>query len=261
MKTFLALLCLLPALATAAPAWQSEVNIPRSGALKKMPPTHLRYELSWNGRVKAGTLDALLGKPDKRYPNHFVCQIYGGSTGWARTLHPLSVNYIGILNQNTLRPVVFVGNETEKKELKKYDNRFTASKVASTKTTTEDGKTKTQKRSFAHTPALDLFSALFQARSLPLAQGKTYVMPFYPISAPYLARLTVLGRENFGGRPAIKLDVKLQKIGPNNELVAYKKMKKATLWVSDDAWRVPLELRVEAFIGDVRMSLTEQKNL
>jgi hypothetical protein len=32
-------------------------------------------------------------------------------------------------------------------------------------------------------------------------------------------------------------------------------MKSATLWLSDDANRLPLELRAEVFIGDVRMTL------
>jgi hypothetical protein len=44
-------------------------------------------------------------------------------------------------------------------------------------------------------------------------------------------------------------------------LKPYKKMKTATLWITDDEDRVPLELRVAAFIGDVRMTLTGQQKL
>jgi hypothetical protein len=41
------------------------------------------------------------------------------------------------------------------------------------------------------------------------------------------------------------------------ELRPYKKLKKdATLWLSDDADRIPVELRATAFIGDVRATLT-----
>jgi hypothetical protein len=38
-------------------------------------------------------------------------------------------------------------------------------------------------------------------------------------------------------------------------------MKTATLWISDDQHRIPLELRVAAFIGDVRMTLKKQEML
>ena len=262
MKKLLLLLGILPILTQVATAWRDDVNIPKSGALKAMPPTQLTYDLSWKGRVKAGSIDILMGKKDARYPKYFVCQAYGGSTGWARAINPFSLNYIGFLRPDTLRPVMFVGNETEGNKLKSYSNTFTSKSVVGTKTTTRKGKEPVvEKTAFRHNPTLDLFSALLQARSLPLAQGEKVVMPLYPISAPYLARLTVLGREDFGGRNAIKIDIKLQKIGENDELVNYKKMKSATLWLSDDEWRIPLQLRVDAFIGDVRMSLTKQENL
>jgi hypothetical protein len=40
-----------------------------------------------------------------------------------------------------------------------------------------------------------------------------------------------------------------------NELLPYKKLKQdATLWLSDDADRMPVELRAAAFIGDVRVT-------
>lgn len=262
IKKQLIFLCLFPVLVLAAPAWRNEVNIPKTVNLKAMPPTHLGYELSWNGRLKAGTVDILLGKKDPRYPKHYVCQAYGGSTGWARALYPFSMNYIGFLHPKSLRPIMFVGNETEHGKLKNYSNNFTTSKVTATKTTTKKGeKPKVEKEIFIHQPALDLFSALLQARSLPLKIGDNIVMPLYPVSTPYLARLSVLGHEDFGGRKAIKIDVKLQKINDKGELVAYDKMKNATLWLSDDDWRVPLELRVEAFIGDVRMTLKKHDPL
>ena len=41
------------------------------------------------------------------------------------------------------------------------------------------------------------------------------------------------------------------------ELLPYKKLKQdAHLWLSDDADRIPIELRAAAFIGDVRATLT-----
>jgi hypothetical protein len=53
----------------------------------------------------------------------------------------------------------------------------------------------------------------------------------------------------------------MTKIMKDLSLKPYKKMKTSTLWITDDEDRVPLELRVEAFIGDVRMTLTGQQKL
>ena len=53
----------------------------------------------------------------------------------------------------------------------------------------------------------------------------------------------------------------MTKIMKDLSLKPYKKMKTSTLWISDDEDRIPLELRVDAFIGDVRMTLTEQRPL
>jgi hypothetical protein len=38
-------------------------------------------------------------------------------------------------------------------------------------------------------------------------------------------------------------------------------MKKATMWISDDNERLPIEFRIDAFIGDVRAVLDGRKFL
>lgn len=253
--TFL-LLASLPAL-----AWKNEVNVPKSGALKKIAPTQLSYELTWDGKLKAGTMDILFGKKDPKYPKHFIAQAYGGSTGWAHALFPFQFNYISFLNKKTLRPIMFVGNEVKGKRTAKQQYRFTSSKVTGWEQKTRDGKTSKSNDTFAQPNALDLFSGLLQIRSMPLKNRDTVVMPFHPVASPYLARIKVLGRENYGHRKAIKLSVSMEKIDENLKLKEYKKLKSATLWLSNDEWRVPLEVRAKVYVGSVRMILKKQKRL
>lgn len=52
----------------------------------------------------------------------------------------------------------------------------------------------------------------------------------------------------------------MQKIDRRSlKLKAYKKLKSdATLWLSDDADRVPIEFRAAVFIGDIRAVLVKQ---
>jgi len=86
-------------------------------------------------------------------------------------------------------------------------------------------------------------------------------MPFHPVATPYLARVKVLGRETHRGRKCIKLDISMEKIDENMALKKYDKLKSATVWLSDDGWRVPIEVRAQVYVGDVRILLTRQEAL
>ncbi len=65
------------------------------------------------------------------------------------------------------------------------------------------------------------------------------------------------------GRDALRMSFAMTKIDRNtHSLGSYKKLKKpVTLWLSDDADRVPLELRASVFIGDVRAVLTSHTEI
>ncbi len=247
----------------AAPEWTKQVNVPKSGALLKIPPVHLSYNLSWDGKLKAGTVDMTFGKKDPKYPKHFLAQGWGGSTGWASVLYPFQFNYVGFLSPKTFRPVMFIGNENGKRKNSNYQFRFKKSSVTGTKKSVyKNGKKdKIQQRAFQYPSSLDLFSGLLQIRSMPLDAGQTYKMPFHPVGKPYLATVKVLGRENHLGRQAIKLSISMQHIEENLELKSYKKLKSSTVWISDDQWRIPLEVRAKVWVGNVRMRLVSQKAL
>ena len=256
---FLSLLLALPL--SAAPTWLKDVNIPQKDGIKPISPTKLSYSMTWDGRVEAGNFDILFGEKDPRYPKHFIVRSYGGSIGWAHALFPFQFNYTAFLNPKTLRPILFIGTEKERDEVDVLNYRFTSKRVSGTQKETEDGKTSVKTNSFEYPNSLDLFSGLLQIRSMPLENGDNVVMPFFPVGSPYLAKLKVLGREEHMGRPCIKLDIGLQKIGDNMELKHYKKLKSATIWLSDDEWRVPIEISAAVFVGDVRIFLSKHENL
>lgn len=261
MKLLLLSLVLLSP-ASAAPAWVNEANIPKTAALKPMPATKLTYSMTWNGRLKAGSFDILFGEKNPNYPKHYLVRSYGGSTGWAHALYPFKFNYTSFLNPKTLRPIMFVGTETDKKETDTLNFRYTSKGVTGTeKEVRKNGREKTKQKGFAYPNSLDLFSGLLQIRSLPLKTGDTVVMPFHPVATPYLAKIEVLGREVRMGRKCLKLNIGLEKIKPDLTLKEYKKLKTATVWLSDDTWRVPVEIKAKVFVGDVRVFLTKHENL
>jgi hypothetical protein len=67
--------------------------------------------------------------------------------------------------------------------------------------------------------------------------------------------VTVLGRERVavraGAYNAIKVDLQLQRLGKKLELEPHRKFRRATVWISDDANRIPLRIEAQIFVGTV----------
>jgi hypothetical protein len=95
-----------------------------------------------------------------------------------------------------------------------------------------------------------------------LKSGRKITRVVQPWDTPYLTTFEVQGRETlvYGGekRPCLKLGLKIRKIDRSTlALSAYKKMKTATIWVSDDELRVPLEMQANVFVGYMFARLTK----
>ena len=84
-----------------------------------------------------------------------------------------------------------------------------------------------------------------------------------PFNRPYVAWLKVTGRETrkIKGRnySAIKLDAKIGKVNEDLSLKHYDKVKKTTLWVSNDEYRIPLELQAQISVGFVSARIKDLK--
>ncbi|MCW1884613.1 DUF3108 domain-containing protein [Luteolibacter flavescens] len=244
--------------------WKAEVTPAKLGPHPKITPQEFDYRLSWNGMVDAGKLTFSFGKKDPKYPSDYVARAHGGSTGVASKLYKSNVALISRLDPATLKPRFSVGVQDEGKEIVTTRSSWAGTQVTSERITkvAKTGAETTAETKFIFTPVHDIFSAMLHVRSHKLANGDKLVLPLMPFNKPYLMRVHVLGREKFAGRDTIKLSVALQKIDPKSKaLLPYKKMKSTTLWLSDDANRIPVELRSEVFIGDVRMTLAADRKL
>jgi hypothetical protein len=132
---------------------------------------------------------------------------------------------------------------------------FTPERVTARRTETSEKGTQTKTRKFDFPNVMSLSSALLYLRSKPLSEGAIERVVVYPSNSAYLCTVTVLGREHIsvasGAYEAIKLEVKLNKIGKNRELQPHKKFKRAIVWLSDDADRLILRIESQIFLGTV----------
>jgi hypothetical protein len=265
MNGLLSKLACLSLSALPLSAWQNEVTTKKPGPHLKIPPVHLSFKVSWDGKINSANVDFLFGKPDKRYPPYIIAQLWGESTGIAKGLFPYQYNFTSFMRKEDYRPAIFAATESDRDE-KRTTTNHSGRKVKSTEITDPFRKGKatiTKKKTFTFkkAPVYDLLSAFLYVRSLDLKVGEEIVLLMHAFTTPHLARIRVRQREVHRGLKCLRMDLRLQEIGPKMNLLTFDKMKTATMWLSDDHERVPVELRSEVFIGDVRAILVGKKYL
>jgi hypothetical protein len=256
----MALLLIAASTALAEPAWKRELSPPAPGAWPAIPPCVLDFQVSWKGMLDSGRLRIEFAPADVEKNGLFVIRSTATSTGPAAALFPYQGSFWSELHPASLRPHYFHAVETDHRKTVTTTNHHFPGRVQCVEVARPLKKTTSTRKEqdFAFAPVFDLFSAMLHVRSQKLDAGDQITLLIHPFDNPYLLRVKVAGREVHHGRPAIRLSVGMRKINRKTlEPRPYQKMKRdATLWLSDDPERIPIELRAPAFIGDVRATLS-----
>jgi len=259
MRTILSF-CLSATCAFSAPVWKGELTLARPGSHPAIPSSTLDFTLSWKGMVKAGALRMEFAPKGAKKPGVFVIRSTASSLGTAATLFPYTHSYWSEISPRTLGSSYFHATVKDGEESVVTTNLYTGGNVdvREVTTVTGPGAVNTQAFAFSHGPARDMFSAILYVRSQKLDPDEEHTLLLVPFTSPYLLKVRVEAKEKHHGRDALRISFGLRKIDrTTHALVPYKKLKKpVTLWLSDDADRVPLELRAAVYIGDVRAVLT-----
>jgi hypothetical protein len=254
---------LLAATATLAePSWKSELTPPGPGDFAPLAPCVVDLQVSWKGLLDSGTVRMEFAPKEMRKPGSLVVRSASTSLGTAAVLFPYASHTWSEIDLVSLHPKFFQSTETDGKETVVTTNRHFPDRVESTEVTTprhQKPLAKRRQHEFAASPIFDAYSAMLHIRSQKLAPGDRITLLIHPFHNPYLLRVKVVAREIHLDRKTIRLSVGMRKIDRKTlELRPYRKMKRdATLWLSDDAERIPVELRAAIFIGDIRATLSD----
>jgi hypothetical protein len=247
-------------LAAEDPAWKKDLTSPEFGSHPRIKSGVLDLKVSWNGLLDSGKLQVQFAPKDAGKTGAYIVTSTASSLGLAAGIFPYSSSFWSELDAESLRPRLFTAVETDSEETTNTIVRHTPNRVVCKETTKPlpKGVSKTIDRTFEFSPVFDIFSAMLHIRSQKLATGDQINLVVQPFKTPYLVRVKVQGREAHLDRKTIRLTVGMRKINSDTlELLPYKKMKKdATLWLSDDDDRIPVEFRAAIFIGDIRATLT-----
>lgn len=242
------------------PQWMKDVTRLPAGDHANLRAVSLEYTLDWNHRINAGRVDITISRKQES-PRRYIGDAEGRSTGFARFLYPYDFKARSVVDSKNLRPLNFQLKEKERNQENHYDIVFEPKRQVFTTTSKEKGETVSSSGRFRFDFGQDVLSSAFYLRSQALADGDEITMVVTPFNRPYLAKFEVLGRETHKVKDktyqAIKLDAKVGKVNPDLTIKTYEKVKRTTLWFSDDEYRIPLELQSQLAFGFVSARLDE----
>jgi hypothetical protein len=239
--------------------WQATLSKEPAGTFPELRPLRASYRFGWSG-VTAATGDIHFTKPSN---DQFQLEGKGRTSGFVRALWKLDVTQRAVANSQTLAPIETEQSESYRSKKIVTHLTFTNSGVTRTRTEGEGAAAKKTTRDFSFPNLFDLHSAALYLRGQPLKKGSVYRLAVYPATNAYLATVTVTGREKISVRAgtynAIKLDLRLKRVGKHLELEPHKKFRGATVWVSDDAERLILRIDAQVFVGTVFAELQSMR--
>ncbi|MEX2577880.1 MAG: DUF3108 domain-containing protein [Verrucomicrobiales bacterium] len=245
------------------PEWMENITRVPPGDHANLRSVALEYTLSWNNRINAGRVEMSVDRSGSN-KGKFVGNATGKSTGFARVLWPYDFRARSIVDEDSLRPLAFQLSERERNESNAYDIIFEPNRQLFTTTSTKkNNETETAKSRFKFGFGHDVLSSAFYLRSQKLDQGDELSMVVSPFNKPYLAEFKVLGREKHKVKgktyDAIKLDAEVGKINSDLTIKSYDKIKRSTLWITNDEYRIPLELQTHIAVGFISARLDDLK--
>lgn len=231
-----------------AESWESTLSPATPGAFPPLRPLHATYSFGWSG-FTAATGDVRFS----RAGNRTTLEGKVRTIDFVHGLWNFEAEHAASADATTLRPIEVKQIESARSKRVTTTATFIGQGVTATRTDSSRGVGKTRRLDMPN--LFDFQTALLQIRSQQLANGETQRVVVFPGKDPYLATITVEGRDKIkvpaSSFNAIKLDLKLSKIGRNKELKPHKKFRKATIWLSDDGDRMLLRAEAEVFIGSV----------
>ena len=219
----------------------------------------LTYDVSWTRFVTAGT--ATLTVRERRPAGAGRASYYiiaeAKPTSFIERLYHLYYKAESFVDTETLQPSVATVYSDERGRTRRRLIRFRPGGVADYEVQVRSNPV--NKSEFkTQASSLDPLSALYVLRTFPLKPGQVQTVPFASNGRNYRLRVAVIGREQvrtgIGQLPAWKLTPQIQ-----DEKGQPATTRNLTLWVSDDARRLPLRLEVDLPVGSFALSLASAR--
>lgn len=239
------------AAALASAAWQDDTGSLGAGPFPPPPELSARYVFGWSG-IEAAAAEVRL-RP--RGDGTWECAVDGGTSGLARTLWKLDATYRATVAEDGWASLAARLAENYRRYRIGETFEYRPGGVRSRRENTKYGADPPRWREHAAPGLRDMAAALLFARSQPLRDGDAFSLAVFPGEDMYLVRVKVEGREKLvwrgTARDTVRVSLQIDAIKKNGTTEPHRKFQRGTVWVSDDAVRLPLRVEVKVFVGHV----------
>lgn len=255
--------------AAAAPSAQAQFghaapspSTPTAASTSDRPPsTRLgeayTFSLRFLGSVDAGRARLAIAPPTRSATGPVIHVVgEGEAVGFAKALTGLHEDYRLVLDAGTLLPRHMQFNETGMR------TRTATLSMTGKKIDIHVKRPDSERRVTANLPSepVEPVAVLLMLRAARLKDGDKLDLTFIDGAAFYQGTIEVVGREELqtaiGPRAAIKLSCTGERINEFGQKVPNRPPRKGTVWVSDDAERLPLRIEGESELGRAEFALT-----
>ena len=236
----------------AVAGWQEGLTPDTAGPFAPVRPLEAEYRIGWSD-VEAARAKINIGYRG----DDVLLSASGGTTGLARALWLLDATLTATSAKRNYQTVFSFQYEA-------YTNRSISTQIVSRpdgiwrlRENFPPGENPAKWKKVKISPLRDLFSGMLFIRSKNLAPDETVSTIIFPGDSPFLVEMRSLGTEQLSiagaRREAIKLDIRIQRINlkKGKRLEPHGKFQGGTVWLSNDADRIPLRAEVNIFIGYV----------
>jgi hypothetical protein len=249
MQTFITLLLMLAGLNVAAPMASATTLLPfRAGE-------SLVFEVSWM-RVPVGTATMRIEPmSDHAIPHALRLISTARTTPFLDTFHKVDDHAESIFDPHTLLSQSFRIRQHEGRYRSHHNMIFDQSN----RLVTFQKRDETPQELSIPTTVQDPLSVLYWLRTLPLSVGKPLIVPICNRGKTWFTKIRVLKRERLqlpmGEVNTIKIQPLLQAAG------IFRHKGDMFIWLTDDAYRVPVQLKSNIKIGAVTAHLVNVKGV
>ena len=236
----------------SAEPWRDRLGPETPGPFPLVRPFSGEFRFGWS-EIGAASAKAKLSYSDDK----ILVEVVGKTEGLARALWQLDATHKATILKDGLKPVAFEQLEKYAKKTVRTEAVFKPDGLWRIRAVPSNPKNVARWKKIKVEPVRDTISAMLLIRSQPLNDGDNIGVIGFPGDAPFLVEVNVAKHEQIvvAGqlRSAIKLDFQIQRIElkKQNRLAAHGKFRSGSVWLSDDADRIPLRAEVNIFIGYV----------
>jgi hypothetical protein len=218
----------------------------------------LRYKMSYSGFLRAGTAILEIEETDLNGKKVMHTKGSGWTSGMIKWFFKVDDVYESYFDKDTIKPYIFK-RKIDEGGYKKH--RITNFNYDSNKAYIQDF-TKQKDTSVAFTNVQDMLSSFYYLRNQDvknLKKGDEIAIDMFLDSQIYPFKLRFLGKE-----------VLRTKFGKVNSLLfrplvqsgrIFKAQESVTIWITDDANKIPIKLKADLSVGSLRAELESYKGL